>query len=115
MLAVMLLARREKSEENLFDEPATDSSCCAIEWDPVPYRKRKNRRGKHPEVFDHVGLLVNKTPGIGRFTIRRFYFPPWWSSSRIVPNPCASTSSALLLAPLRLTKKVSSASCFLSL
>jgi hypothetical protein len=26
-------------------------------------KNKKSRRGEHPKVFDHVGLLVNELPG----------------------------------------------------
>jgi hypothetical protein len=30
---------------------------------------KKSRRGRTPEVFDHVGLLVNGAPGTDRVTL----------------------------------------------
>src|SRR5205085_2251921 len=45
---------------------------------------------------------------------RYFFFPGGVSSSWIVPTPCGARRKALLLAPLRLTKNVSSASLSLS-
>jgi hypothetical protein len=50
-----------------FDKHNHPSPALIQKWREVPplrsIRSKKAGVGKHPEVFDHAGLLINRSPG----------------------------------------------------
>ena len=56
-LVVMPLGKSDSYHERLFVSPARRPKGA------VPTKRKKANVVEHPEVFDHVGLLVNEPPG----------------------------------------------------